>query len=122
MLSRKATSLANPNLYSSRVLGESRQLAGHMRNLPFLQSSASAFGFSWQTQMLCQPQGVGERSRQTKFTNKTSLTSYPERSMSDIKRNLEALNMKTEVLRPPRIDKKYHLTETDAYVRNQIYK
>jgi hypothetical protein len=68
--------------------------------------------------MLGQPQSARNRMRQTKFTNKTSLTNQPVREMSEVSRNIEALKMKKEVLRPPRIDKVYHVSETDAYVRN----
>lgn len=36
--------------------------------------------------------------------------------MTDVQRNVAALNMKKDVLEPPRIDPKYLVSETDAYV------
>ena len=38
--------------------------------------------------------------------------------MSDVKRNLEALKLRTHVLEPPRIEPQYLVSETDAYVSN----
>jgi len=40
--------------------------------------------------------------------------------MSDVKRNLEALKLRTSVLEPPRIDPQYLVSETDAYIRRHI--
>lgn len=42
------------------------------------------------------------------------------RSMTDAQRNVAALKMKREVLEPPRIDPKYFVSETDAYIRRHI--
>lgn len=36
--------------------------------------------------------------------------------MTDVQRNVSALKMKKDVLEPPRIDPKYFVSETDAYV------
>ena len=40
--------------------------------------------------------------------------------MTDAQRNVAALKMKREVLEPPRIDPKYFVSETDAYVSDSL--
>jgi hypothetical protein len=42
------------------------------------------------------------------------------RSITDAQRNIAALKMKKEVLEPPRIDPKYFVSETDAYVSDSL--
>ena len=80
MLSRKAASIANFNyFYSSTLFGGSRHLAAHLRNLPFLPCATSNFNFSLLTN-----QQVKTVDKQTKFTNKTSLTNISTRGMSDV--------------------------------------
>ena len=70
MLSRKANSLANPHLFS-RLLADSKHIT---RNFPLLQASVSSLHLTNKNSTL--NQALGEKlTMQTKFTNKTSLTS-----------------------------------------------
>lgn len=70
MLSRKANSLANPHLFS-RLLADSKHIT---RNFPLLQTSVSSLHLTNKNSTI--NQALGEKlTMQTKFTNKTSLTS-----------------------------------------------
>lgn len=107
MLSRKAASIANFNLYQAGH--GSRHLAAQFGNLPFLACASSNFS-------LLTGSKAGLRS-QTKFTNKTSLTDIPTREHHGDMR--EHLGLKMEVLSPPKIEPQFLMRATDGYVSFQ---